>query len=250
MAKDDWGDRTDLPPVGPELTLVGLEEIPEVSETEISVQTIHLKGQAASVELYGSKTRINQVMAELKSCLQQAEKLNIQQMSFVSDSELNKVLEWQEVKFGRVTEALNETEDRLKARARWRIKVLEFEQKSCYRPNLTAGLEEGVPIVNLCTVHSLHLMGTTATKQNIRSSFHFFAICYGRHKVPPVAVMLQASQERSRSMNYASLFPRHCSHKHRAVKQRGCVLDQSCCTKLPLIVVFTFPQCAQKYHDQ
>ncbi|CAH3161022.1 unnamed protein product, partial [Pocillopora meandrina] len=75
----NWGDRRDPPSVG-------LENVP--------------KNSVAS-----GKTRISRIMAELKSCLQQAEELNH-----------DKVLEWHDVDLVRATEALDEVVEHLKAR--------------------------------------------------------------------------------------------------------------------------------------
>ena len=47
-------------------------------------------------------------MADLRSCLQQAEELNVQYLSFVPEIEHDKVLEWYDVEFDRVNEALDE----------------------------------------------------------------------------------------------------------------------------------------------
>ena len=56
--------------------------------------TIHLKSLAALIEQCGSKTRINRIMADLRSCLQEVEELNVQYLSFVPQIEHDKVLEW------------------------------------------------------------------------------------------------------------------------------------------------------------
>ena len=69
--------------------------------------TIHLKGLAALMEQCNSKTCINRILAELR-CLQQVEELNLQYLSFLPEIEHDKVLEWYNVEFARVNEALNE----------------------------------------------------------------------------------------------------------------------------------------------
>ena len=70
--------------------------------------TIHLRSLAALIERCGSKTRINRIMADLRPCLQQAEELNVQYLSFVPEIEHYKVLEWYDFEFPRVNEALDE----------------------------------------------------------------------------------------------------------------------------------------------
>ena len=79
--------------------------------------TIHLKSLAALIEQCGSKTRINRIMADLRSCLQQAEELNVQYLSFVPEIEHDKVLEWYDFEFARVNEALDEAVVHLEERA-------------------------------------------------------------------------------------------------------------------------------------
>ena len=44
------------------------------------------------IEQCGSKTRINRIIADLRSCLQQAEELNVQYLSFVPEIEHDKVI--------------------------------------------------------------------------------------------------------------------------------------------------------------
>ena len=79
--------------------------------------TIHLKSLAPLIEQCGSKTRINRIMADLRSCLQQAEELNVQYLSFVPDIEHDKVLEWHDFEFARANEALDEVVVHLEERA-------------------------------------------------------------------------------------------------------------------------------------
>ena len=79
--------------------------------------TIHLKGLAALMEQCGSKTCINRILADLRLCLQQAEELNLQYLSFLPEIEHDKVLEWYDMEFARVSEALNEAMAHLEERA-------------------------------------------------------------------------------------------------------------------------------------
>ena len=103
----------------------------EVSHLEISAQstlknkgstvkrkiTIHLKNLAALAEQCGNKTRINRIIADLRLCLQQAEELNVEYLSFVPETEHDKVLEWCDVEVFRVNEALDEALVHLEERA-------------------------------------------------------------------------------------------------------------------------------------
>ena len=110
----------------------------EVSQPENAVQstlknkrsavkrkiTIHFKSLAALIEQCGSKTRINRIMADLRLCLQRAEELNVQYLSLVHEHEHDKVLEWYDVEFGRVNEALDEAVVHLEERASEETSVL------------------------------------------------------------------------------------------------------------------------------
>ena len=103
----------------------------EVSHPEISMHstlknkrstvkrkiTLHLKKLATLVEQYGYKTRINRIIADLRLCLQQAEELNVEHLSFVPETEYDKVLEWYDVEVFRVNEALDEALVHLEERA-------------------------------------------------------------------------------------------------------------------------------------
>ena len=110
----------------------------EVSQPENSVQstlknkrstvkrkiTIHLKSLAALIEQCGSKTRISRIMADLRLCLQQAEELNVHFLSLVHEHEHDIVLEWYNMEFGRVNEALDEAVVHLEERASEEASVL------------------------------------------------------------------------------------------------------------------------------
>ena len=122
----ELGDHTDQPSQNMENV-----QSTEVSQPVNSVQTtlkikrstvkrkitIHLKNLTALREQCGSKTCINRIMADLRSCLQQAEELNVQYLSFVPEIEHDKVLEWYDVEFDRVNEALDEAVVHLEERA-------------------------------------------------------------------------------------------------------------------------------------
>lgn len=56
-------------------------------------------------------------MADLRSCLQQAEELNVQYLSFVPEIGHDKALEWYDFEFARVNEALDEAVVHLEERA-------------------------------------------------------------------------------------------------------------------------------------
>ena len=71
----------------------------------------------ALIEQCGSKTRINRIMADLRSCLQQAEELNVQYFSFVPEIEHDEGLEWYDFEFARVNKALDEAVVHLEERA-------------------------------------------------------------------------------------------------------------------------------------
>jgi len=79
--------------------------------------TIHLKNLTTLIEQCGSRTCINRIMADLRSCLQQAEELNVQYLLFVPEIEHDKVLELYDVEFDRVNEALDEAVVHLEQRA-------------------------------------------------------------------------------------------------------------------------------------
>ena len=70
--------------------------------------TIHLKALSSEIEQFGSKFRIPRIIADLKQCLQEAEVLNVQYLAFTSKVEHDKILEWYDVEFGRVNDALDE----------------------------------------------------------------------------------------------------------------------------------------------
>ena len=70
--------------------------------------TIHLKALSSEIEQFGSKFRIRRIIADLKQCLQEAELLNVQYLAFTPEIEHDKILEWYDVEFGRVNDALDE----------------------------------------------------------------------------------------------------------------------------------------------
>ena len=59
--------------------------------------TLHLINLADLVQQCGNKTRINRIIADLRLCLQQAEELHVEYLSFVPETEHHKVLEWYDV---------------------------------------------------------------------------------------------------------------------------------------------------------
>ena len=54
------------------------------------------------------KFRIRRIIADLKQCLQEAELLNVQYLALTPEIEHDKILEWYDVEFGRVNDALDE----------------------------------------------------------------------------------------------------------------------------------------------
>ena len=70
--------------------------------------TIHLKALSSEIEQFGSKFRIRRIIGDLKQCLQEAELLNVQYLAFTPEIEHDKILEWYDVEFGRVNDALDE----------------------------------------------------------------------------------------------------------------------------------------------
>jgi len=60
------------------------------------------------MEQFGSKFRIRRIIADLKQCLQEAEALTVQYLAFMPEIEHDKILEWYDVEFGRVNDALDE----------------------------------------------------------------------------------------------------------------------------------------------
>ena len=78
--------------------------------------TIHLKALSSEIGQFGSKFRIRRIIADLKQCLQEAELLNVQYLTFMPEIEHDKILEWYDVEFGRVNDALDEALSHLNER--------------------------------------------------------------------------------------------------------------------------------------
>ena len=76
--------------------------------------TIHLKALSSEIGQFGSKFRIRRIIADLKQCLQEAELLNVQYLTFTPVIEHDKILEWYDVEFGLVNDALDEALSHLK----------------------------------------------------------------------------------------------------------------------------------------
>ena len=74
--------------------------------------TIHLNALSSEIGQFGSKFRIRRIIADLKQCLQEAELLNVQYLTFMPEIEHDKILEWYDVEFGRVNDALDEALER------------------------------------------------------------------------------------------------------------------------------------------
>ena len=70
--------------------------------------TIHLKALSSEIGQFGSKFQIQRIIADLRQCLQEAELLNVQYLAFIPEFEHNKILEWYDVEFGHVNNALDE----------------------------------------------------------------------------------------------------------------------------------------------
>ena len=77
---------------------------------------IHLKALSSEIGQFGSKFQFRRIIADLKECLQEAELLNAQYFIFMSEIEHDKILEWYDVEFGRVNDALDEALPHLKER--------------------------------------------------------------------------------------------------------------------------------------
>ena len=67
-----------------------------------------MKALSSEIEQFGSKFRIQRIIADLKQCLQEAELLNVQYLAFTLEIEHDKILEWYDVGIGRVNDALDE----------------------------------------------------------------------------------------------------------------------------------------------
>ena len=78
-----------------------------------------MKKLTALVEQCGNKTQVNRIIADLRLCLQQAKYL-----SFVPETEHDKVLEWYDVEIFRVNDALDKALVRLEERANEEDSVL------------------------------------------------------------------------------------------------------------------------------
>ena len=78
--------------------------------------TIHLKALSSEIGQFGGKFRIRRIIADLKQCLQEAELLNVQYLTFMPEIEHDKILEWCDVEFGRVIDALDEALSHLNER--------------------------------------------------------------------------------------------------------------------------------------
>ena len=70
--------------------------------------TVHLKALSSEIRQFGSKFRLRRIIADLKQCLQEAERLNVQYLTFMPEIEHDKILEWYDVEFGQVNNALKE----------------------------------------------------------------------------------------------------------------------------------------------
>ena len=112
------------------------EEVLEPKELEVSQQTtseqsvalknkrsvvkrkitIHLKALSSEIKQFGSKFQIRRIIADMKQCLQEAELPNVQYLAFMPEIEHNKILEWYDVEFGRVNNALGEALSHLNKR--------------------------------------------------------------------------------------------------------------------------------------
>ena len=66
----------------------------------------------------------------MRSCLQQAEELNVQYLSFVPEIEHDKLLEWYDAEFARVNEALDEAVVHLEGRASEEASVVSSNVRS------------------------------------------------------------------------------------------------------------------------
>ena len=66
-----------------------------------------MKACSSEIEQFGSKFRIRKIIADLKQCLQEAELLNVQYLAFTPEIDHDKILEWYDVEFGRVNDALD-----------------------------------------------------------------------------------------------------------------------------------------------
>ena len=114
MAKNliDLGDREEAHGMeNPEEVLEPKElEVSQQKTSEQSVRkwkiTIHLKVLSSEIGQFGSKFR--RIMANIKQCLQEAERLNVQYLTFMPEIKHDKILEWYDVEFGRGNDALNE----------------------------------------------------------------------------------------------------------------------------------------------
>ena len=71
---------------------------------------------SSEIGQFGSKFRIRRIIADLKQCLQEAELLNVQYLTFMPEIEHDKILEWYDVEFGRVIDALDEALSHLNER--------------------------------------------------------------------------------------------------------------------------------------
>ena len=78
--------------------------------------TIHLKALSSEIGQFGSKFQIRRIIADLKQCLQEPELLNVQYLAFMSEIEHDRILEWYDVEFGRVNDALDVALSPLNAR--------------------------------------------------------------------------------------------------------------------------------------
>ena len=59
---------------------------------------------------------VNFEFEELKQCLQEAELLNVQYLTFMPEIEHDKILEWYDAEFGRVNDALDDALSHLNER--------------------------------------------------------------------------------------------------------------------------------------
>ena len=100
-----------LEPKGLEVRQTIASEQSEILKNKRSVVkrkiTFHLKTLSSEIEQFGSKFRIRRIIGDLKQCLQEAELLSVQYLAFTPEIEHDKILEWYDVEFGRVNDALD-----------------------------------------------------------------------------------------------------------------------------------------------